>query len=48
VPNYDFLLHAEKVSHLQTTIKLAMTILADKRLEKVLKSGESAIVENEP
>ena len=48
VPNYDFLPHAQKVSHLQATIKLAMTILADRAVEKALKSGGLSIVENEP
>jgi hypothetical protein len=47
VPNYDFLPKNQKVSELQTTIKLAMAILADKGVEKALKSGDLPTVENE-
>jgi hypothetical protein len=47
VPNYDFLPNNQKVSELQTTIKLAMAILADKGVEKALKSGDLPTVENE-
>ncbi|CAO3669984.1 unnamed protein product [Umbelopsis ramanniana] len=48
VPTYDFLSHTEKASELQITIKLAMTILKDKGVEKAIKSGGLSILENEP